>query len=186
MPILDAIEALRKRLANTRIPDQEKLLSALDRAADAVRTSDDQAGDGEPARAVAALGEARIALARVRAALEGTDEAKSLQEAADRVDGLIDARLASFRGALERLVGRMLLQEGNRSYLREIRNRAVLGPPILEDGELKVFLKVRSAPGFDDDIGDLTGTCGIWFCPGDTCICHEWECTLDGPGGSFP
>jgi hypothetical protein len=186
MPVLDAIAALQRRLTDVGDPDKEALLSALDQASDAVRKSDDEAENGEPARAVAALGEAKIALERVRAALEGADPSEGHLEAVDKVAELIDARLAEYRGALERLVGRMLLQEGNTAYVRDIRNKTALGPPILDDGRLRVFLKSRSAQGFDDDIGDLTGTCGIWFCLGDSCVCHQWECTLDGPSGSFP
>jgi len=74
------------------------------------------------------------------------------------------------------------------SSIREIADAAYLGPALIDDGLVRLHVKTRPTTNPGAGIDDLTGTCGIWICNpfGDDCLCTEWECTLDGPSGSFP
>ncbi|MES0827086.1 hypothetical protein [Ruegeria sp. SCP11] len=175
----------------------EKHLNTLEQSADnpskdafaAVRSAVDDAKshDGHATRVIADLSRLDSALASFGALHGGGEKGDAeLQALTHEAQAALTRDLSKRRAELMAYVGRKMADDGNTAYVREIRDRDAFGPPVVSDGALQVYVGADGAGDPDDGIDDLTVTCGVWVCIFDRCACVEWECSGNGPRGSFP
>jgi hypothetical protein len=181
------ITTLQEQTNNTSLSNQDELLGLLTEARELVHKAAEEEQSGEPALVIDGLRQGKAKLQEYGKLLQQEkDNHPDLARAAERLARRIDRLLERYRAWVRKLIGDLLLRQGKSFYVRNIADRKALGPPVREDDNLQVYLRVWGRAGEGSDIDDLTATCGIWICVGDSCLCTEWECEGDGPGGSFP
>jgi len=181
------INKLKELTASACLKNEEELLGILTVADDAVRDSAEEAQSGEPSLAINSLRIGKVNLQEYRKSLSPKDyDQQKLAKEAGEIESRVDGLLTRYDTSVRSLIGDLLLWEGNRHSIGRPEDITAFGPAVIAEEQFQIYLKTKEGALGDSDIDDLTATCGIWICPGDTCLCTEWECTGDGPGGSFP
>ena len=186
MTVIERIDALEERFVESQHADDAQLRADLSEMRAAIEAA--RSGQEEPVRVVTALSRLKRALAGFRAALERLGDADLELIAFAHEAETVVAREVAARSAVIWSYVAEKLRGDTRTYVREIADRSYLGPPLFNDELVRLHVKTRSTSGTTGGIDDLVATCGIWICNpfGDTCLCTEWECSGDGPSGSFP
>lgn len=184
MTIIERTDVLEKSVKDSQHSDNTRLRADLSDIRAAIETA--KSGQDEPAKVVAALSRLQEALARFRATVEQVDGSNAeLVALVHEAEATLARDVAARSRAIWAFVTEKLRGDTG-TYVREIADGASLGPALIDDGLVHLHVKTRPTTGADGGIDDLVGTCGVWLCIGDSCVCTEWECSLDGPSGSFP
>ncbi len=185
MNIIERVEALEKRLSKSVLHEDKLLRAALAEIRGGVAKA--KAANGAPTRVIVALTQVADAAHAFRAALGCGTPDPELIALVEEAQAAVAREIVRRKAELLKFAGKMMGRDGAPAYLRKMADRRGFGPPLVHDGQLELYLKSRDTDGADDgDIDDLTATCGVWICIGDSCLCSDWECEGSGPSGQFP
>lgn len=186
MTVIEHIDALEKRFVGSHHFEDSRLDADLSEMRAAIEAA--KSGQEEPVRVLAALSHLKEVVGDFRAVLERLGGADAeLVALTHETEAAIARDLTARSMAIWTYVAEKLRGE-TRTYVREIAELSNFGPALINDGLIRLHIKTRSASSPAGGIDDLAATCGIWICNpfGETCLCTEWECSGDGPSGSFP
>ncbi|MEX0348027.1 MAG: hypothetical protein AB3N15_01280 [Paracoccaceae bacterium] len=180
---IDKLERCVSDCAQTTNPVLSARLAEMRAALDAAMSYND-----EPVQTVVTLNRLHAALSALRDAMatSGGDRAACLA-LAHETEAEVLREVSERSRAIWRFIDEKLRGD-TRTTLRQTSDTAYLGPALVDTALLRLHIKTRPTGGPAAGIDDLAATCGIWICNpfGDTCLCTEWECSGDGPSGSFP